>query len=379
MDLERKIAVDFLESLQKGFYFKKSSMLNFSDSDFQFFKQQLANWANDFDGMKEFEEELNEIRKVLPTKYENPMLYYMLVSLTKEVEKIIEENKIRFEQKLLFGTLGTGRVNGMAISIPSSSYYLILLEDGLFGFANLLCKAVALVFSIVSDNSDSIRFSLELDSCLKKIENSQRLVNRFQDVIFSYLVKGDPHFAEPYLPDKNFNGLISNLRDSMELFIVSHEYGHIIQGHLANSSLSRSTLDDTDVDEIIFNWKQEFEADIIGIQLLIAVMMKRGYDLTLSFWGADLFFGCVEVVEKSVSILKTGNIEVQLSGSHPPTALRRERLHEFIKSTFPEEQVNNCLKLSETVYQIIQRYWKLTEPVIRDAYNKGVKLAPGWY
>ena len=53
-------------------------------------------------------------------------------------------------------------------------------------------------------------------------------------------------------------------------------------------------------------WSQEFEANSIGLQVMLAVDAQAGIPVEISYAGADLFFGIIDVVEKLVTLLHYG-------------------------------------------------------------------------
>jgi hypothetical protein len=55
----------------------------------------------------------------------------------------------------------------------------------------------------------------------------------------------------------------------MELFVLGHEYGHALSGHLTNQNAPRRLLGTTDADvtEGTWRWEQEDVADIVGLAL----------------------------------------------------------------------------------------------------------------
>ena len=65
------------------------------------------------------------------------------------------------------------------------------------------------------------------------------------------------------------------LLNSLELFIVGHEYGHIFAGHLDNAILVKSMFGDDEFSKIIPDWQMEYEADFYGVNLLVNLGESR--------------------------------------------------------------------------------------------------------
>lgn len=132
------------------------------------------------------------------------------------------------------------------------------------------------------------------------------------------------------------------------------------------------------MNEIILYWKQEFEADAIGTRLMIHAMQKSGMDLSMSYWGADFFFSCHEIIERSISILHTGKEENINIGSHPPIHLRRKNLRDILTSSLPEDVSKGLIKFVLTTEQILEILWEKTRPLIHKSYEENNQLAPIW-
>jgi hypothetical protein len=165
----------------------------------------------------------------------------------------------------------------------------------------------------------------------------------------------------------------------MECFIMGHEYGHIIEGHLANRSTAAALLGNDKVQEYVRSWEQEFDADAVGASLVIDAMRRqRHFDVALSFWGADFFFSCIEIVERGVSIVKTGQENQLTFGSHPPVALRREALRNALAKSLPEEHAKAAVTLGRTLEQIIEELWSITKPHLLALHNQHQALAAVW-
>ena len=172
--------------------------------------------------------------------FENPAWHLVLSALTKQIEEELKALKLDLRATPLFGTMATGRVNGFAATIPGTSYRAIFVEDGLFGFANLVSKAIAIAFpENRSGNEDEISFSVDWKSVRKQVDANPEITRRFFDALAAYVIRGHPHAAEQYLLEGNVAQLSNALRNSIEQFILSHEYGHIVAGHLDDDVATR--------------------------------------------------------------------------------------------------------------------------------------------
>lgn len=310
----------------------------------------------------------------LPTRFENPSSYRIILDLRKEIEEASKDLSISIPIELVVGTLPTGQVNARVIKIPSNGDFVVVFESGFFTFANLLAKATIKAMPFIGTENDKLSFSTDWDGSV----NSDAL-RRFQEVIIAYLLHGQPNAAPPYLIDYPHQRLTNILRNSMELFVIGHEYGHVIGGHFSTGQKTSAFLIGNEVNEIIYSWQQEFEADAWGLQLMLHAMMKKGHDLSLSFWGADFFFSCIDVVERSTSIIRTGELKNQPLGSHPPAKARREALRKVLKRSLSEDQTKGPIDLGMKLERIMEELFNRTRPILRRCYDNKQKLSPIWY
>ena len=316
----------------------------------------------------------------LPTRFEDPDYYMLISGIAEDIEKTLQDNGRTLPLNPLFGTLPTGRVNGFAAAVPNSQYRVIMLEDGMFGFANLMCKAVAMSFpEIESEKEGGLRFSTDPDDVKKMLRDKPEIARRFLDAVSAYLVHGHPHHAQPYAAPRGAMYVGSILRDSMETFVVGHEYGHVVAGHLGAATSRCAMVADVDVETISTDWMQEFEADALGLESMLGVRQAAGYDLAMSFWGADAFFGCIDVVERAISILEYGEERPWVADTHPPTKERRRFQREMIKLSLPNEPaVDRALDLAAHLETAIDSLWAMVRPAFLAMHRDGLRPTAGW-
>jgi hypothetical protein len=321
-----------------------------------------------------------EARKNCPSRFENLNWYGLLTNLIKKIEKIIEKEGYSIDN-YLFGSLYSGRLNGIACPVENSRYKLILIENGLFGFANLICKVLANCFPLKVDiNSKQIYISQELDQCFKEIDSIQDIRLRLWDLICAYLIGGEPNLAKQYIIQNDHFFLYEGLLNSFEFFVLGHEFGHIIAGHLNNESYNLLPITENEIKEISKNWRDELEADLIGLRLSFFTMQSEGYDNQQSLCGSELFFSSVELIENSIDILKYGQIKPlnRMLTTHPPIAIRRKSILDELMNSTQGAVLIPYLKLSKMIEKIIEKLWEYIEPSLQLLHERNVKLAKIW-
>ena len=331
---------------------------------------------------------LGELSVSMPTKYENPLSYRIMVGLADRLKKAGEDLEIKPWPELAVGSLRTGQINALTLAIPRQNEYVVAFEDGVFTYALLLSKIIAQTMKYHFVEDGGVSLSVKEEDILQTIAANPEILSRFTEVVAMYAIYGDPSRARQYiLPDRVQIITSQLLLNSLELFILGHEYGHAIAGHLSSAKRTASLLPgaeataeaEAEVEEIAYAWSQEYEADFIGMHLAIAAMrLAEKVDVALSFWGADFFFSSMDVMDKAVSLLRHGDeTRIQL-GSHPPHTNRRDFLRESLKRSAENEIAEGAIGLGQAIEFAVAELWKLARPIIARMHDEGVRPARVW-
>jgi hypothetical protein len=370
-------AAKYLEELQANIYDNDAIAKAYIDSERSKGRNIKENKL--FEKSKEeYTKQYQNAFDVMPTKYETPNNYLILLGLLKDIEKSAIQLSMEIPQLPIMGTLNSGRVNAMAIAVPNSDEYIIVFEFQVFMFALLFCKAIALAIPDLGEKDGMWHFSLNMQDIEKEINNNKNAIQRFSEVLSAYLLFGVPGKAPPYSPKHTVSLLANILYTSMELFIMGHEYGHIQRNHFTQSSRMSIKIGQKDVQELRPEWKKEIEADIIGLQLSTHAMLGKGYPLDLCISGAGLFFNCMDVVEKGLSLLRTGGDKNNISTTHPPNSVRGELINKFLTDTIPKEEIEGPMQTSNTIGKITELLWEKSKPLFRKLHEEGKKPAKSW-
>lgn len=373
-------AVKYLERIQvEALARSGKKIIDYGEAEGEQILQQMIpddvpDAANLRDKLRRRIKEMFQKRKPL-TRFENPLLYQVLVDLAEAIETAAEKQSRKIAQRPVIGTLSFGRVNAMSVRLPETEEHLIIFQDQLFTFANLFAKAVAQAIPIVSEG-ERYGFSVAREEVLEFIEKNGQSVRRFEEVLLAYLFLGSPSAAPPYVIAGGTMRVAELLRAGMELFVLGHEYGHIAAGHLSgNVASARLSMFSEDAEEILWNWQQEVDADTIGLELTLVAQLTRGYDVSLSYWGCDLLLSCFDVVERSLALAR--GVEIQISPTHPPSSVRKERLRKVVVRMIGEEHGPAVMSLADASDVIVEALWQKVAPRI-EQMAKSMPLSPMW-
>ncbi|MFF4037579.1 hypothetical protein [Streptomyces sp. NPDC001816] len=281
----------------------------------------------------------------------------------------------------LISHLRTGQLNAVSLRVPGRhGAHLVLVEDQMPLFASKLSKAVAWALPYGPAATEGlIDVQWNLAAAVERIETVPEVAERFTDIVVAYAVSGRIGDAGHHLlPPGPFN-LAGMLRDGLEYFVLGHEYAHIISGHLNSAVRRKGVLPVEEAEVLVHSWGQEFDADLIGMVLsLNAGIEYDNRDLWVGFLGISLFFDALDVMDRAVALLQTGDERTRQLGSHPPSDLRKQRLRAVLPQMADADRVRMPLELADIQGQIIRELWARTRPALLDLHRRGVPTARTW-
>ncbi|MFC7640158.1 hypothetical protein ACFQX6_03275 [Streptosporangium lutulentum] len=286
----------------------------------------------------------------------------------------------------LIGYLQTGQLNAVSMRVPGrSGDYLVLFEDEMLLFASKLSKAVAWAIPCgPSDANGMMTFEWGMPPVTERIEARPEVAEQFADIVITYAVTGGVGQAAHHMVPPGYLNLASMMRDSLEYFVLGHEYSHILLGHLDIAESRKGVLPASEAEVLAYSWRQELDADWFGMVLSInALIDHEDQDIPFGFIGISLFFDALDVMDRAVALLQTGDENARQLGSHPPSDLRKRYLRDFLPQMAggdPElsEDVRTALELADVQSEIIRLLWERTRPILLDLRRHGVSVAPTW-
>lgn len=384
---DRQAAARYLESIQRATYrslgtepriyseeFIQSSIQRFLDSAtaVNMSEEQRSRFAA---SMKK------ELLASTPSRYEDPLGYALISSLDSKIRKVIDSS-LHMSTPPVFGTLPTRHVNARAFRVPGARTKVVVFEDQIWNFANLFCKAIAMGVPSKGRGEAGESFSTDLADLPAWLKSHPDPAQRMYELLSAYVTRGAPGAAPQYFPPQPHAVLADKLRESMEVFVLGHEYGHVIAGHLGEGKTVRAAIGDAHFDEEISSWQQELEADGLGLALSVRAMRNEGLDVALSYWGADLFMTALDAVERALGVMRDGrepsaNELAQRASSHPPPALRRESLRQ-VAIKYYGDAGKAAVKLGEFAQQLMEALWSEVRPRLEKLYGEGVRPHRVW-
>lgn len=360
-DLARIGGNEFMKIVEHSFGGYYSTM-----TESEFVEQAKNDFANATDGF---------------SRYEDIMSIGILKPLIGELKKALLKCKFPIPDKYIIGTLFTRQVNGMAMSIDNNPYKLILLESGLFVFVNAISKIFASTFSYCQNVTlNNIEFVFDFHSCKNNIDINPAISQRLYDILHAYVILGNPAKAERFLLQKEYWSITDDLRFGMEAFVLAHEFGHLIEGHLEKAELCDYKIGRKLLPKYLLNWQMEYEADRIGSTILGQVMKEAGHPLHFNYWSIEVFFACIDMVEKFISILINNSpYTLTHSDTHPSTITRRDQIENYLLESYGENEGRQIFEINQIIRATSSYLWTKIEGNVYKLRESDIAPNPIWF
>ena len=203
----------------------------------------------------------------LSTRYEDPITYWILNEVQKDVETEIL-SLYNETYNVGVGTLPYWELNAKTYNfLNSKDKSLIVMNSGIFSFSHEMLKIMLETINLNDVDSDT----LSRDKILSIMEN------------FSYALEDFSHNRRirsrlDINPEKAQD--LAEMVAAMEFFALAHEYGHIFFNHepIKTGSLNLRNEDSASQNPKgfkIHDWRQEIEADIFAFNLMNQYISKK--------------------------------------------------------------------------------------------------------
>jgi hypothetical protein len=250
-----------------------------------------------------------------PTDTRTPMEYWVWAKNQGSIDFAAASLGRSVPPLLVVDTMRIVDWNAWAGQIENSDEYLIILQTGLRDFTNIICKPLARIV---------VRLGEKLRQLAGETEATRKFLHRhlgpdadaLDDLtrVFSSYLFGGNVLSAPIGYDKTpeLRMISGALETAANLFVLGHEYGHVLQGHLFPSG-----RDD--------NWEMEFSADQIALELMLE-SHERYRPVIPSFCGAAVLMTAWDVLYRCERFVDDETAAKSIPSLHPPIADRFERL-----------------------------------------------------
>lgn len=300
----------------------------------------------------------------MPTNYQDSHFYDIIIDSFEILKDTVENENFEFEGRIIqpksIPLFGTADLNGCNAFIATED------SDPVIVFNNDLLKFVECMLHIYSFEKWILMQGLMSESC------QNLLTKNFIDMMYCYYVS-DIYFSrdltsyefdadmELHIP-KKANGDLSflkyifcdehhkfhfDLKTSTYLWMASHEYSHFLLGHLESEekNINPYYLNKIDLDEILFEWKQEHDADMLGV----IIALQSCATLT-PMEGAYFALKCL-----LLSNMHNGRT---FSKTHPPINLRIKHINNYLTNHEEYRYLGNSINTYKNFDMIFAKKYK---------------------
>jgi hypothetical protein len=328
----------------------------------QFFKEE------EMEEVRAHMEELKQNSRVLSTEYEIFQSSQIIAGLCPDIETTISRLGYDIKEEVFFGVVSSGEYNALADRVPESDAFILLFEDELFTLCNQLSKIIIQGLPDFKITDSSYTFNSKAQIIKTFCDSNQALQKRFDELAVYGILHGKPTYTPQYKLDERYEPFHYPLLRSIELFIVGHEYGHVLAGHLHNQATLRIGAITQDTKPDFDAWDQEFEADARGFELMINTAERDHFPF--SYLGAELFFIFLDLDERVNSLWYDGTEKISAGTRyHPPSRDRRNHIIKLAKSVLPPDWLEVYMAMSNGMSDIVESLWENLKLKL-DAYRK---------
>jgi len=235
--------------------------------------------------------------------------------------------------------------------------------------SKLLAKSIA--FELVEDNK--FRISNNFDDYKNLLISDSQLQRLWESFFadYAYNPQNPPLGGPVYLGGFEVQTCFDDMRQAIDLFIISHEYGHHIAKH---SSSGEAGTGITSQEQSFF---MEHEADIIASKIVVDIGLKE--DNFNFFASANLGAFCIlKIIEytKMANAILNGDTETSIanpSSDHPPLVHRLGVIKTYIANfEYKGELAKTICSLIDIFCDLIDFIWHNSSKFIIHLKNEGV-------
>ena len=169
--------------------------------------------------------------------------------------------------------------------------------------------------------------------------------NDFEEILLSCLVVGNTINIVKILPSPKMAMLIEVAFRAILIFLVSHEYGHILNRDFTKLKTKENA-------EKTNNWLKEYSCDSFGLSKVIGLLSKK-FSLTFPFIGVQFFFSLLNLIDEIYPDLN------RETATHPLSEMRRENIKDCLRIGCPNHNFLDLFSLVDSINSTLLNLWKV--------------------
>lgn len=295
------------------------------------------------------------LRADVPTVGEDAIFWALLADFDNRIAAAAERRGWLRADRFRLGTMPSRDIHAETMLLPRSRACVVVINSYLMLFSHNLTKTLLDTVDVEFEDNQLAVTGLEPQEVRQRLVANPQIVVRFDENMFAFLggrlpIRYDVSSAYEQL---------ERIRTGMELFVLGHEYGHIIKKHKALGTTSMSLLGGRGPsgDALVMSrsWQQELEADCVGLRLMNDAVddlpsSDPNHAAVASGWrgyaklGALLFLDAYDALEDTRAILN--------EGKHGPIILDQS----LVRTVVADLSAGNCSIRDAGAVDALKRY-----------------------
>jgi len=306
------------------------------------------------------------VNRPMPTRFESPGNYFILQTHFEAIERAIKDLKLSAVRPI-FGSVPSADLDAQSFAYRGRN--VVLLNTQVFRCAFGLSGSVLGTFRVVRqkdsepDKPTIVGIDHSFATFNDLVKNSTVTKEFIQELLESILNVSIPLVSNPNRLDAVLLHLQSLLTEAAEVWIISHEYGHVISGNGSRVSKLYGAADvpaakKVMVDQTVFSLSDEIQADKLGYIILTTILDKGSNkgDPLWQYFGrfAPVFqLECMSIFADVRALLETGSLPAYPSDSEIESTL--VQLSKSERATLPKSWTELRPSLAVRLYVMKRR------------------------
>jgi hypothetical protein len=301
------------------------------------------------------------------SKLEYPVAVYELADLCTRIETTlakysarIRTSKIRvianeprywhLEESPVVGTLATGQAIAFA-QCDTTGHPLVLIENGLFKFSYMLAQIAALGLNELTSSQPLSSATIQLVS----------------DICAAQTVIGTCLFVYPRRTPPAFKTMISAIYDAIMIFVIAHEYVHVINGDINASTAAPDHHAERAV---------EFVADSQGLRIAMTASAASPELDGAPVFGPAVYLAGLDLIRRAQAAFEQKPAPVLSDLTYPTPFERMTSLLQGLDNTKLGSVYEEPIRLASKAFKVVLSAWNLIMPAMTEASSELARFVP---
>jgi hypothetical protein len=257
-------------------------------------------------------------------------------------------------QRPAIGTLATGQFAATS-QLAAGDRVVVLVENGLFPLARTLAQVGVLGFQ---ESQGSGRLS-------------EPTVQSISDVAASYVTLGHPMGVPTRRTPPALHPYVAAVEDAILVFVLAHEYAHILNGDLAAHPLGEGAGRPRGTHA------KEYRADVAGMRITMAATNPSAAVGGAALWGPLLFLAGLDVLLRADAAMRHEAPVLENDPAGPTPFERADNLRLAVAESELIGAYEQALPAGLGAFQAVLFAWDIVMPALWEMSGELSALAGG--